>query len=147
MSNMSEITLALVKPDGVERGLVGEVISRIERKGYEIAALKIITATENILRLHYHDQVDKPYFPTMLEYMTEGNIVAIIARGENVVKGLRNLAGATKPTEALPGTIRGDFGRDWANDAVRNIVHTSDSPAHAEYEIGIWFKELDVKNV
>lgn len=139
---MQEQTLILIKPDGVKRGLIGEVLSRIEQKGYSIASLKTTMASEDILRIHYDALCDQPYFPGIVEYMTEGQIVAIVAEGTEVIKGFRSLSGPTNPTLAPPGTIRGDFGRSWERGAIKNIVHGSDSPESAQREINLWFPEL-----
>ncbi len=135
-------TLILVKPDGVKRGLIGEVVSRIERKGYAIEALKVVDSCEAQLREHYAEHAEKPFFPDLLGYMGSGPIVAIVAGGSRVVEGFRSLAGATNPVAAEPGTIRGDFGRDWGTGNIENIVHGSDAALSAEREIGIWFPEL-----
>ena len=134
-----ERILVLIKPDGVARGLMGEVFSRLERKGYRITDMRMVTATEAQLREHYADKVDAPYFPEIVDYMTSGPLVAMIVTGTNIVKNFRVMAGVTNPSEAAPGTIRGDYGRDWEDGAVRNIVHSSDSVANAEHEIGVWF--------
>ncbi|OWP36419.1 nucleoside-diphosphate kinase [Limosilactobacillus fermentum] len=132
-----EWTLVLVKPDGVKNRHVGEVITRIERKGYQIIDLKMIEPTENKLRQHYADKVNEPYFAGLMSYMTEGPIVGIIVAGTNVVKAIHRMAGATNPVEAAWGTIRGDFGREWPDGNLRNVVHTSDNPANAKREIEI----------
>ena len=137
-----EYTLVLVKPDGVKTRHIGEIITRIERKGYKIEALKMIQPTEELLRQHYADKVDKPFFPDLLEYMTEGPIVGIVVSGTNVIKAIHNMAGATNPVEAEWGTIRGDYGREWPDGNLRNIVHTSDETASAAREIKIWFPEF-----
>jgi nucleoside-diphosphate kinase len=134
-----ERTLILVKPDGVAQGHIGEVITRLERKGYQIDALKVLTATDEQLKAHYQDKVDKPFFPEILSYMHEGPIVGIVASGTNVIPVFRRMAGATNPSEADFGTIRGDFGRDWPDGLIRNVVHSSDSVEAAEREIAIWF--------
>lgn len=139
---MTERTLALVKPDGVSQKKIGEVIRRIERKGYDIVALKMVQADEALLREHYAELATRPFFPDLLSYMTENQVVAMVIEGENVIKGWRNLMGITNPTEAAPGTIRGDFGRDWSGGAIRNLVHGSDSVENATREIKIWFPEL-----
>ncbi|MCH4168503.1 MAG: nucleoside-diphosphate kinase [Streptococcaceae bacterium] len=144
---MQEQTLILIKPDGVNRGLIGKVISRIEEKGYHIISLKITSASEAILKAHYNELCDQPYFPGIVEYMTEGPIVAIVAEGTEVIKGFRSLSGPTNPTLAPPGTIRGDFGRSWDRGAIRNIVHGSDSLENAQREINLWFPELTSQNV
>ncbi|MBS7577888.1 MULTISPECIES: nucleoside-diphosphate kinase [unclassified Enterococcus] len=139
---MAEQTLILIKPDGVNRGLIGKVISRIEQKGYQIINLKTALADETTLKAHYNALCDQPYFPGIVEYMMEGPMVAIIAEGTEVVKGFRAISGPTNPTMAPPGTIRGDFGRSWHTGAIRNIVHGSDSPENAQREIKLWFPEL-----
>jgi nucleoside-diphosphate kinase len=141
---MTERTLVLVKPDGVRAGHVGDVIARLERRGYQLEALKLIEATEAQLRLHYDDKVDKPFFPSLVDYMTSGPIVGIVVSGTDIVRAFRTMAGVTNPTEAQPGTIRGDFGRDWGDGSIQNVVHSSDSPDHAEREIAIWFPELEL---
>jgi len=136
---MSEQTLVLVKPDGVRRNLIGEVIMRIERKGYEIVDLRMVQPSEEMLREHYEEHVDKPFFLSLLEFMMSGPIVALKVRGDRVVEGFRSLAGETNPTAAAPGTIRGDLGRDWGTAAIENVVHGSDSTLSAERELEIWF--------
>ena len=141
-----EYTLVLVKPDGVKTRHIGDIITRIERKGYNIEALKMIDPSEEKLRQHYFDKVDKPFFPELLEYMTEGPIVGIVVSGTNVIKAIHNMAGATNPGEAEWGTIRGDYGREWPDGNLRNIIHTSDNVNSATREIGIWFPEFDIKD-
>ena len=135
-----ERTLVLVKPDGVRRGLVGEVIARIERKGYEVSALRMLQADRAILELHYAEHEGKPFYEPLIEFMMSGPIVALIAEGERVIEGFRSLAGATDPTVAAPGTIRGDLARDQGTKVVQNIVHGSDSPESASREIKIFFE-------
>ena len=135
----SEQTLILVKPDGVKRGLVGEVIARIERKGYKITNLRMLTADRNILAKHYAEHEGKPFYEPLMEFMVSGPIVAMVAEGERVIEGFRKLAGATDPTMAEPGTIRGDLARDQGTKVVQNIVHGSDSPESANREIKIFF--------
>lgn len=137
-----EHILIVVKPDGYARNLTGEVIRRFERKGYKVVALKLMQATEELLRAHYVELVERPFFPEIVEYMMSGPVVAMVVEGDQVIAGCRAVMGATMPTEAAPGTIRGDFGRDWGTGAVENIVHGSDSPANAEREISLWFPEL-----
>lgn len=134
-----EKTLLLIKPDGVTRGLTGEVLARIERKGYTIVDLKMVTATEELLGEHYLEHREKAFFPDLVEYMTSGPIVAAIVEGARVVEGVRSLSGSTEPTLAAPGTIRGDLGRDWGTGQIENIVHSSDSPESAAREIALWF--------
>lgn len=135
----SEQTLILVKPDGVKRGLVGEVIARVERKGYKITNLRMLTADRNLLAKHYAEHEGKPFYEPLMEFMASGPIVAMVAEGERVIEGFRKLAGATDPTMAEPGTIRGDLARDQGTKVVQNIVHGSDSPESASREIKIFF--------
>jgi nucleoside-diphosphate kinase len=135
----TEKTLILVKPDGVRRGLVGEVISRIETKGYVIDSLRMLQADRAILEKHYAEHVGKPFYEPLVEFMMSGPIVAIVASGNRVIEGFRSLAGVTDPTVAAPGTIRGDLARDQGTKVVQNIVHGSDSPESAAREIQIFF--------
>ena len=134
-----EKTLILVKPDGVRRGLVGEVISRIETKGYAIDALRMLQADAALLEKHYAEHVGKPFYEPLVEFMMSGPIVAIVASGNRVIEGFRSLAGATDPTVAAPGTIRGDLARDQGTKVMQNLVHGSDSPESAAREIQIFF--------
>lgn len=134
-----ERTLILVKPDGVGRGLVGEVISRIESKGYQITDLKLMNPTRALLEEHYAEHKGKPFFDPLVEFMLSGPIVALVAEGERVIEGFRSLAGVTDPTVAAPGTIRGDLARDQGTKVVQNLVHGSDSPESANREISIFF--------
>jgi nucleoside-diphosphate kinase len=137
----TEKTLILVKPDGVRRGLVGEVISRIETKGYAIDALRMLQADEALLAQHYAEHVGKPFYDPLVEFMMSGPIVAIVASGNRVIEGFRSLAGATDPTVAAPGTIRGDLARDQGTKVIQNLVHGSDSPESAAREIQIFFPQ------
>jgi nucleoside-diphosphate kinase len=133
---MLERTLLLIKPDGVERSLVGEIIGRIERKGLTIAALELRIVTDELARRHYAEHDGKPFFGSLLEFITSGPLVAAIIEGPRAVTALRQLVGGTDPVEkAAPGTIRGDFGLE----TQFNLVHGSDSPESAEREIGLWF--------
>jgi len=134
-----ERTLILVKPDGVRRGLVGEVISRIETKGYVITSMRMLNADRSILEKHYEEHNGKPFFEPLLEFMSSGPIVAMVAEGERVIEGFRTMAGVTDPTVAVPGSIRGDLARDQGTKVVQNIVHGSDSVESAEREIKIFF--------
>ena len=138
-----ERTLILVKPDGVARSLVGEVVARVENKGYKIVGLKMLTPTREILAKHYAEHEGKPFYEPLLEFMLSGPIVAMIAEGNRVIEGFRKLAGTTDPTTAEPGTIRGDLARDQGTKVVQNIVHGSDSPESAAREIAIFFPELN----
>ncbi|MGO4382939.1 nucleoside-diphosphate kinase [Specibacter sp. RAF43] len=134
-----ERTLVLVKPDGVTRNLSGAILARIEAKGYALAELKKVTATRGQLEAHYAEHVGKPFYEPLVEFMLSGPVVAAIFEGDRVIEGFRALAGTTDPTTAAPGTIRGDFGRDWGLKVQQNLVHGSDSAESAEREIGIWF--------
>lgn len=135
----TEKTLILVKPDGVARGLVGEVISRVEAKGYAIDAVRMLQADRAILEKHYAEHIGKPFYEPLVEFMMSGPIVAIVASGNRVIEGFRSLAGVTDPTVAAPGTIRGDLARDQGTKVVQNIVHGSDSVESATREIQIFF--------
>ena len=135
----TEKTLILVKPDGVRRGLVGEVISRIETKGYAIDAVRMLQADTALLEKHYAEHIGKPFYEPLVEFMMSGQIVAIVASGNRVIEGFRSLAGATDPTVAAPGTIRGDLARDQGTKVMQNLVHGSDSPESAAREIAIFF--------
>ena len=136
---MTERTLVLVKPDGVERGLTGQILARIEAKGYKIVDLKLVQATRDILEKHYEEHQGKPFFEPLVEFMGSGPVVAAVVEGNRVIEGFRSLAGSTEPTTAPPGTIRGDLGRDWGEKVQKNLVHGSDSTESAERELGIWF--------
>ena len=138
----SQRTLVLVKPDGVRRGLTGEVIRRAEAKGYALVALELKSATRDLLAEHYAEHEGKPFYEPLVEFMLSGPVVAVVLEGERCIEGFRSLAGATDPTAAAPGTIRGDLGRDWGLAVQQNLVHGSDSPESAEREIGIWFGDL-----
>jgi nucleoside-diphosphate kinase len=138
----TERSLVLVKPDGFRRGLTGEVLRRIEAKGYALAALAVLTPTREQLAVHYEEHVGKPFYEPLVDFMSSGPVTAVVIEGQDCVKGFRSLAGATNPTEALPGTIRGDFGRDWGTPVQQNIVHGSDSHESGEREIAIWFPQL-----
>jgi nucleoside-diphosphate kinase len=135
---MTERTLLVIKPDGVERRLVGEIISRIERKGLTVAALQMRIVGEELARRHYAEHDGKPFFGSLLEFITSGPLVAAIVEGPRAVAAVRQLAGATDPVEkAAPGTIRGDFGLE----TQFNLVHGSDSTESAEREIALWFAQ------
>ena len=135
----TEKTLILVKPDGVRRGLIGEIVSRIETKGYAIDAVRMLQADAALLEKHYAEHVGKPFYEPLVEFMMSGPIVAIVASGNRVIEGFRSLAGATDPTVAAPGTIRGDLARDQGTKVMQNLVHGSDSPESAAREIAIFF--------
>ncbi|MCB4207386.1 nucleoside-diphosphate kinase [Arthrobacter sp. UM1] len=135
----AERTLVLVKPDGVERSLTGQILARIEAKGYRVTSLKMVEAERSVLEAHYAEHEGKPFYEPLLEFMSSGPVVAAVVEGHRVIEGFRSLAGTTDPTTAAPGTIRGDFGRDWGEKVQKNLVHGSDSVESAEREIGIWF--------
>jgi nucleoside-diphosphate kinase len=130
-----EQTLILIKPDGVRRGLVGEVINRIERKGYTLEALELRTLDTQTAEQHYGEHVDKPFFRELVEFITSAPLVAMCVSGEDAIAGMRTLMGATNPIDATPGSIRGDF----ATVIGENIVHGSDSAESAERELGLFF--------
>lgn len=135
---MSERTLVLVKPDGVGRGLVGEVISRIERKGLTLAALELRTIDRALAERHYVEHVGKPFFESLLAFITSGPLVAAVVEGPRAIEAFRQLAGATDPVKATTGSIRGDHALEVQN----NIVHGSDSAESAKREIDLWFPGL-----
>lgn len=137
-----ERSLVLVKPDGFKRGLTGEVLRRIEAKGYCLVGLSILTPTRGQLAEHYAEHEGKPFYEPLVDFMSSGLVTAAVIEGQDCIKGFRTLAGATNPTDAAPGTIRGDLGRDWGLKVQQNIVHGSDSPESATREIGIWFPDL-----
>lgn len=136
---MSEATLVLIKPDGVRRNLIGQIIARCEAKGYTVAALKKLTPTRELLAQHYAEHEGKPFYEPLMEFMLSGDIVAIRLEGHRVIEGFRVIAGATDPTVAAPGTIRGDLSRDWGTKVVQNLVHGSDSAESAARELALWF--------
>lgn len=134
---MSDIqqTFVMVKPDGVRRRLVGEVVSRIEAKGYDIKEMKLFTIDESLAKKHYGEHTDKPFFGELVEFITSGPVVAMVVEGADAVLGMRSIMGATNPIEATPGSIRGDL----ATEIGENIVHGSDSPESAEREVNLFF--------
>ena len=131
----SQQTFVMVKPDGVRRRLVGEVIRRIEAKGYDLRQMKLMTVDESLAKKHYAEHVDKPFFDELVSFVTSGPSVAMVVEGADAVAGLRQIMGATNPLDATPGSIRGDF----ATEITQNIVHGSDSPESAEREINLFF--------
>ena len=134
-----EETLVLVKPDGVARGLTGEILRRIEAKGYSLVDLRMLEADRDLLAAHYEEHVGKPFYEPLVEFMQSGPTVAIRVAGNSVIAGFRSLAGTTDPTTAAPGTIRGDLGRDWGLKVQQNLVHGSDSAESAARELALWF--------
>jgi nucleoside-diphosphate kinase len=136
---MTEATLVLIKPDAVRRNLIGEIISRCEKKGYLVAKLQKLTPSRELLAKHYEEHQGKSFYEPLMEFMLSGDVVAIQLEGQRVIEGFRVIAGTTDPTTAAPGTIRGDLGRDWGTTVVQNLVHGSDSPESAARELLLWF--------
>ena len=130
----------MIKPDAVQRGLIGEIISRLERKGLKIVAMKMLNVSRELAERHYAEHREKPFFESLVSYITSAPVVAMVVEGKNAVKVVRTLVGATNPQEALPGTIRGDFGMDIG----RNVIHASDSLESAEREISLFFKPEEI---
>ena len=135
-----EETLVLIKPDGVQRGLVGEVISRLERRGLKLVAMKLMLADLALARRHYAEHVDKPFFPGVVDFITSSPLVAMVWQADNAVEIVRGTMGETDPINSLPGTIRGDLGVNIG----RNLVHGSDSVESAQREIALFFKQEEM---
>lgn len=142
MTSPLQRTLVLIKPDGVRRRLIGEIVARIEKKGYEVVALKSMRPDRAMLEKHYGEHQGKPFYEPLLEFMLSGPIVAMVVEGERVIEGFRSIAGATDPTVAAPGSIRGDLARDQGTKVVQNLVHGSDSEESAAREMAIFFPEF-----
>lgn len=134
---MTERTFVMVKPDGVQRGLVGDVINRVETRGLKLVALKTVDVDRELAKAHYEVHRDKPFFEDLIAFITSGPVVAMVVEGPNAIKAVRGLAGSTDPVEASPGTIRGDHGLDIG----RNVIHGSDAPETASQEIKLWFEQ------
>ncbi|XP_038619439.1 nucleoside diphosphate kinase, mitochondrial [Tachyglossus aculeatus] len=135
-----ERTLVAVKPDGVQRRLVGDVIRRFEKRGFKLVGMKLLQAPERVLAEHYHDLRRKPFYPALISYMSSGPVVAMVWEGYNVVRTSRAMVGDTDSAEAAPGTIRGDFSLHIS----RNVIHASDSVEGAKREIGLWFHSSEL---
>lgn len=135
---MIENTFAMIKPDGVRRGCIGEIISRLEKKGIQIVALKSMVIGRELAAAHYAEHLGKPFFEGLLDFITSGPVVAMVLEGENVIEAVRTLMGATDPLKASPGTVRGDLALTMA----QNVMHGSDSPASAAREIRLFFPDL-----
>jgi len=135
-----EKTFVMLKSDGLKRGLLGEVLSRIEKKGYKVLALKIQNLTKDQLDKHYYEHLDRPYFPSLVEYLTSGPVVHMVIGGDNVISGIRKLNGATDPEKAEMGSVRGDL----AINMTKNLIHASDSLENAEREIGLYFSDEEI---
>lgn len=142
MTSTVQRTLILIKPDGVRRRLIGQVVARIESKGYDVVALKMMKADRAILERHYAEHEGKPFYEPLMEFMLSGPIVAMVVEGNRAIEGFRVIAGATDPTVADPGSIRGDLARDQGTKVVQNLVHGSDSEDSAAREIAIFFPDL-----
>jgi nucleoside-diphosphate kinase len=135
---VSERTLVLVKPDGVRRGLVGEVVGRLERKGLKLVALQMRTLDRETAEQHYGEHSERPFFGELVEFITGGPLVALVVEGPRAVEAVRTLMGVTDPVKSAPGSLRGDF----ALEIGENLVHGSDSPASAQREVGLFFPDL-----
>uniref|UniRef100_A0A3Q4I8H5 Nucleoside diphosphate kinase n=2 Tax=Neolamprologus brichardi TaxID=32507 RepID=A0A3Q4I8H5_NEOBR len=142
MAELKERTFIAIKPDGVQRGIIGEVIKRFEIKGFKLVGMKMLHASEDLLMKHYIDLKDRPFFPTLINYMSSGPVVAMVWEGKGVVKTGRVMLGETNPADSKPGTIRGDF----CIDVSKNIIHGSDSVESANKEISLWFKDDELCN-
>lgn len=140
MAEARERSFIMIKPDGVQRGLVGKIIKKFEAKGFKLVALKFVWPSEELLKKHYADLADRPFFPSLVKYMSSGPVVPMVWEGLNVVKTGRVLLGATNPADSAPGTIRGDL----CIQTGRNIIHGSDAVESAKKEIDLWFTEKEV---
>jgi len=135
-----EKTFIMVKPDGVQRGLIGEIVARFEKKGFQLVGAKFMTVSTELAEKHYAEHKEKPFFGELVDFITSGPVFAMVWQGNNVIATARQMMGQTNPADALPGTIRGDFGVNVA----MNIIHGSDSPESAEREIALWFDEKEI---
>jgi len=134
-----EETLVLVKPDGVARNLTGEILRRIEAKGYRLVDIRMVEPERELVEAHYAEHAGKSFFEPLVEFMLSGPVVAIRFAGNRSIEGVRTMIGATEPTLAAPGSIRGDLGRDWGSTVTQNLIHASDSPESAARELALWF--------
>ncbi|MGP4077031.1 nucleoside-diphosphate kinase [Halobacillus sp. K22] len=137
-----EKTFLMVKPDGVQRNLIGEITSRFEKKGFKLAGAKLMLISNSLAEEHYGEHKDKPFFNELVEFITSGPVFAMVWEGENVIAGARQMMGATKPSDAAPGTIRGDFGVTVG----KNVIHGSDSPESAKRELELFFNSDEILN-
>lgn len=135
-----EKTFLMVKPDGVQRNLIGEIVARFERKGFKLAGAKLMVIPNTLAEQHYGEHKDKPFFGELVEFITSGPVFAMVWEGEEVIATARQMMGATKPQDAAPGTIRGDFGVTVG----KNVIHGSDSPESAEREINLFFDQKEI---
>lgn len=140
VENKMEKTFLMIKPDGVQRGLVGEIVKRFEAKGFKMLGMKLIQVSEELAGKHYAEHVGKPFYPGLIEYITSAPVFAMCFAGKNVVAEARKMMGSTNPADAAPGTIRGDFGQDIG----RNIIHGSDSVESAEKELAVYFDPSEI---
>lgn len=145
-----ERTFVMIKPDGVQRGLVGEILTRFEKVGLKLVAMKFMHVDEEFSKKHYSDLVEKPFYPGLENLLTSGPVVAMVFEGAKSISLVRKMVGATEPASSLPGTIRGDYAHmnyakaDADGKALPNLIHASDSPQGAEKEIHLWFSESDI---
>jgi nucleoside-diphosphate kinase len=137
-----ERTFLAIKPDGVQRKLIGEIISRFEAKGFTLVGLKLVNVSRELAETHYGVHRERPFFQGLVEFITSGPVVAMVWEGEGVIASARKMIGATNPLNAEPGTIRGDFGVSVG----RNLIHGSDAPETAQSEISLWFKDEELAN-
>lgn len=137
-----EKTFIMVKPDGVQRNIIGEIVTRFERKGFQLVGAKLMQVSRELAEKHYAEHKDKPFFEELVDFITSGPVFAMVWQGENVIATVRQMMGKTNPQEALPGTIRGDFGLTVG----KNVIHGSDSPDSAKREIALFFKEEELLN-
>lgn len=135
---MSERTLIVVKPDGVQRGLTGEILARFEKRGFKLVALKMLTVSHELAEEHYAEHKEKPFFPSLRDFITSSPVVAMVLEGQNAIPLSRQMIGATDPLQAAPGSIRAEY----TMDKQANLIHGSDSPEAAQRELGLWFPEL-----
>ncbi|WP_042223590.1 nucleoside-diphosphate kinase [Oceanobacillus manasiensis] len=135
-----EKTFLMVKPDGVQRNLIGEILNRFEKKGFKLVGAKLMLVTEDLAKSHYAEHKERPFFGELVEFITSGPVFAMVWEGEKVIPTARELMGKTNPLEASPGTIRGDFGMSVG----KNIIHGSDSPESAEREVALFFNESEI---
>ncbi|XP_043945758.1 nucleoside diphosphate kinase 3-like [Protopterus annectens] len=139
-AGVNERTFIAIKPDGVQRRLVGVIIKRLEQKGFKLVGMKLMQASESLLKEHYLELSDRPFFGQLIKYMSSGPVVAMVWQGLNVVKTARDMLGETNPADSLPGTVRGDF----AVEISRNVIHGSDSVKSAQREILLWFRHTEL---
>lgn len=135
-----EKTFVMIKPDGVQRNLIGEVVGRFEKKGFQLVGAKLMTVSKELAEEHYAEHKERPFFGELVDFITSGPVFAMVLQGENVIATARKMMGTTNPAESLPGTIRGDFGLTVG----KNVIHGSDSSESAEREMGLWFSNNEV---